>query len=71
MSETSAFETFERMSQKVDQIEAEADAMKELEDVSQNASLEKQFKELEASDTSSTLLLESLKEKMRNEGELQ
>jgi len=60
----SAFDAFDRMSQKVDQMEAQADAAMELEDLSNNASLEKRFVELEKSDTSADLLLEDLKKKM-------
>ncbi|MCX7655555.1 MAG: PspA/IM30 family protein [Treponemataceae bacterium] len=62
---TSAFEAFDRMAQKVDQLEAEADAAKELEDLSKNASLEKRFAELEKSSTSADLMLEELKQKMK------
>jgi phage shock protein A len=61
----SAFEAFDRMSAKVDQMEAMADASKELEDFSKNASLDKQFKELEKSDTSADAMLLELKEKMK------
>ena len=60
----SAFDAFDRMAQKVDQIEAQAEAAKELEDFSSNSSLEKRFVELEKSDTSADLLLEELKKKM-------
>ncbi|GHT73308.1 membrane protein [Spirochaetia bacterium] len=60
-----AFDAFDRMSQKVDQLEAEADASKELEDFSSNASLDKRFAELEKSDSSADLLLQDLKEKMK------
>ena len=60
----SAFDAFDRMSQKVDQLEAHADAAKELEDLSSNASLEKRFAELEKSDASTDMLLEDLKKKM-------
>ena len=60
----SSFDAFDRMAQKVDQMEAMADAAKELEDLSNNASLEKRFAELEKSDASSDLLLEELKKKM-------
>jgi len=60
----SAFDAFDRMSQKVDQMEAQADATKELEDFSSNASLDKRFAELEKSDGSADLLLEELKKKM-------
>jgi phage shock protein A len=61
----SAFDAFDRMSQKVDQMEAQADAAQELEDLSSNASLDKKFKELEKSDFSADILLEDLKKKMK------
>jgi len=60
----SSFDAFDRMAQKVDQMEAQADAAKELEDLSSNASLDKRFAELEKSDSSADLLLEDLKKKM-------
>jgi phage shock protein A len=60
-----AFDAFDRMAQKVDQMEAQADAAKELEDFSSNASLEKRFAELEKSDTSADMMLLELKEKMK------
>ena len=60
----SAFDAFDRMAQKVDQMEAQADAAKELEDFSSNNNLEKRFAELEKSDASADLLLEDLKKKM-------
>jgi phage shock protein A len=61
----SAFDAFDRMEAKVDQLEAEADASQELEDFSSNASLDKRFKELEHSDASADLMLMELKEKMK------
>jgi phage shock protein A len=61
----SAFEAFDRMAQKVDQMEAQADAAKELEDFSRGSNLEKRFAELEKSDSSADLLLLDLKEKMK------
>ncbi|MDR0323434.1 MAG: PspA/IM30 family protein [Treponema sp.] len=61
----SAFEAFDRMAAKVDQMEAMADASKELEDLSNSANLEKQFKELEKSDASADVMLLELKEKMK------
>jgi phage shock protein A len=64
LSGNSSFDTFDRMEQKVDQIEAEAEAMKELGAVTADQKLEDKFKELEASDTSSDKLLEDLKAKM-------
>lgn len=60
-----AFDAFDRMSQKVDQMEAEADAAKELDDFSADASLEKRFAELEKSDSSADMMLLELKEKMK------
>ena len=60
----SAFDAFDRMAQKVDQMEAQAEATQELEDFSSNNNLEKRFKELEKSDSSADLLLEGLKKKM-------
>jgi len=61
----SAFEAFDRMAQKVDQMEANAEAAKELEDLSEGADLEKRFKELEKSDGSADMMLLELKEKMK------
>jgi phage shock protein A len=60
----SAFDTFERMSQKIDQIEARAEAQKELDDASSGATLEKQFAQLESSPQAADSLLEELKQKM-------
>jgi len=60
----SSFDTFDRMAEKVDQIEAEADAMKELSSVTEDQKLEDKFKELESSDDSADKLLEDLKAKM-------
>lgn len=65
---TSAFETFDRMAKKVDEMEARAEAHAELADLSQSASLEKEFAKLESSGTSADLLLEELKQKMLGEG---
>lgn len=63
MSQSSAFEAFDRMAAKVDQIEAEADATKELEDMNSSGDLEQQFAALEGSDSSADLLLEEFKKK--------
>jgi phage shock protein A len=52
------------MAQKVDQMEAQAEAVRELEDLSNNSSLERRFNELEKSNASADLLLEDLKKKM-------
>ena len=61
----SAFDAFDRMAQKVDQMEAQAEASKELEDFSSGSSLEQRFAELEKSDASVDVLLAGLKEKMK------
>ncbi|MDR2485738.1 MAG: PspA/IM30 family protein [Treponema sp.] len=60
-----AFEAFDRMAAKVDQMEAQADAAKELEEYTSNASLDKRFAELEKSDSSADIMLLELKEKMK------
>jgi phage shock protein A len=61
---TSAFEAFDRMAAKVDELEARAAASVELEDLSKDSSLEAQFKELESSSANADVLLEELKAKM-------
>jgi phage shock protein A len=63
MSDRSAFAEFEKMAQKVDQIEAEADALSEIESSTHSTSLENEFKKLE-SGTKSDLMLEEFKQKM-------
>lgn len=68
LSATDSFAVFDRMSQKVEKMESEADAMAELQDLSTDKTLEKQFKELESSGSSADLLLEELKQKMQSEG---
>lgn len=65
---TSAFETFDRMAKKVDEMEARAEAHAELADLSQSSSLEKEFSKLESSGAGADLLLEELKQKMIGEG---
>ncbi|MCL2805755.1 MAG: PspA/IM30 family protein [Treponema sp.] len=61
----SAFDAFDRMAAKVDEMEAMADASKELQDLSSGANLERQFRELEKSDASADIMLLELKEKMK------
>ena len=61
----STFDAFDRMAQKVDQMEAQADAARELESFGSSASLDRRFAELEKSDASADLLLEDLKKKMQ------
>jgi len=65
---TSAFDTFDRMAKKVDELEARADAQAELADLSQSSSLEKEFAKLEASGGGADLMLEELKRKMLTDG---
>ena len=61
----SAFDTFERMAKKVDELEARTEAAKELEDVTSGATLEKQFAQLEsAGGAGADAMLEDLKRKM-------
>jgi phage shock protein A len=67
LSDTGAFEVFDRMSAKVDKIEAEADAMAELSDFTADGDLDKQFKALEAGDASTDAMLTELKAKMQLE----
>ncbi len=65
LSDTSAFSTFDRMAAKVDQLEAEADAVGELAEMTtEDPSLEKQFKQLESSGGTADLMLDELKAKM-------
>ncbi len=65
---SSAFDTFDRMSKKVDELEARADASVELADLSKSSSLEKEFAQLESSGSGADLLLEELKRKMIGDG---
>jgi phage shock protein A len=64
LSANSSFDTFDRMAQKVDQIEAEAEALKEIGEVSADQKLEDKFKELESPEAGADKLLEDLKAKM-------
>ena len=64
MADTSAFEAFEQMSKRMDQIEAENDAMLEIEEMNSGGSdLEQQFAQLESGGDTNRLL-EDLKKKM-------
>jgi len=65
---TSAFETFDRMAKKVDEIEARAEANGELANLSVSSSLENEFAKLESSGTGADLMLEELKRKMVGDG---
>ena len=67
MSDTSAFDAFDRMAAKVERIEAEAEALQEVEGIEYKDDLEKQFKALESSGGNAELLLEDLKKKLKDE----
>jgi phage shock protein A len=64
MSDTSAFDTFERMAQKVDQIEAESEASAELGNELTGDTLQQKFKALEAGSVGTDTALAELKVKM-------
>jgi len=64
MSDTSAFEAFDRMSQEMDKLEAENEAYQELEESATKDDLERQFAELEGSATDPEKLLQEMKKKM-------
>ena len=64
LADTSAFEVFDRMAEKVEKIEAELDAMKELEAPASGDSLEQQFQALEGAESSADRMLEDLKARM-------
>ena len=63
LADTSAFDAFEQMSKRMDQIEAENEAMVEIEDMTKTDTLEEQFVELEAGGGADKML-ENLKKKM-------
>ncbi len=64
LSDTGAFDTFDRMSQKVDQIEAEAEAHTDLANELTGDTLQQKFKALESSPASQDQALAELKAKM-------
>ena len=64
LSDTSAFDTFDRMAEKIEQIEAEAEAGHELAGDLQGDSLTQRFKALEAKKTPGDVALAELKQKM-------
>jgi phage shock protein A len=73
MADTSAFEAFEQMSKRMDQLEAENEAMAEIEDMTGSDTLEDKFAALEAGGGDTDKMLEDLKKKialedMRAEG---
>ena len=64
LSDTSAFDTFDRMAEKIEQIEAEAEANSELAGELQGDTLTQRFRALEAKKTPADLALAELKQKM-------
>ncbi len=65
LSDNSAFEIFDKMTAKVERLEAENEATLELSEIENNElDIEKQFAELESGTTSADLLLEDLKKRM-------
>ena len=64
MSDSSAFESFARMEEKIEQIEAEAEASVELSEDMDSLDLEHQFKELEGSDVALDDQLAAMKASM-------
>lgn len=64
LSDTSAFDTFDRMAEKIEQIEAEAEANSELAGELQGDSLTQRFRALEAKKTPADLALSELKKRM-------
>lgn len=64
LADTSAFEAFEQMSKRMDRLEAENEAMLEIEDMSKTDSLEDQFLALESGGGGADKMLEDLKKKM-------
>lgn len=64
LSDTSAFDTFDRMAEKIEAIEAEAEASSELAGELQGDSLTQRFRALEAKKTPADLALTELKKKM-------
>jgi phage shock protein A len=64
LSDTGAFDTFDRMAQKVDRIEAEAEANTELGQELTGDTLQQKFKALESGSASTDNALAELKAKM-------
>ena len=64
LSDTSAFDTFDRMAEKIDQLEAEAEANSELAGELNGDSLTQRFRALEAKKTPADMALAELKQKM-------
>lgn len=63
----SAFETFDRMAKEIEEKEIRNEAMEELEATKTTDSLEEEFQKLESGKSSPDLLLEDLKQRMKDE----
>ncbi|MFW5844059.1 MAG: PspA/IM30 family protein [Spirochaetota bacterium] len=64
MSDTSAFEAFDRMSARMDDLEAQNEALEELENTRDDHSLEEKFRRLEGGESDGDKLLEEFKQRM-------
>jgi phage shock protein A len=64
MSDTSAFEAFDRMSARMDDMEAQNEALEELENTRDEHSLEEKFRQLEGGGSDGDKLLEEFKQRM-------
>lgn len=70
LDDTSAFEAFDKLSEKVDRLEAENEAVLELSSSNNDSDdLESRFAALESGINTPELLLEDLKNRMKEEGE--
>ncbi|MFP4065927.1 MAG: PspA/IM30 family protein [Spirochaetaceae bacterium] len=67
MNDTSAFEAFDKMTERMDELEAQNEAMEELEGSSGSDSLEDKFQKLEGSSTDADSLLSEFKKRLEIE----
>jgi phage shock protein A len=67
MNDTSAFEAFDRMTEKMDELEAQNEAMQELEDTSSGDELEDKFRKLEGTSSDAESLLSEFKKRLEIE----
>lgn len=67
MNDTSAFEAFDRMTEKMDELEAQNEAMEELEDTSSKDELEDKFRKLEGTASDGDSLLSDFKKRLEIE----
>jgi len=64
LSDTSAFDAFDRMTEKVERLESEADALSEMSRTASEDDLEAEFRKLEAPSGDADQMLDDLKRKM-------